>query len=359
MRNSSVSLRDVAQAAGVSLGTASRALNNKANVLPETRALVLKAATNLGYRVQFRVPTVGVSKLNTICVLLKRDPSERAKLDPFYYAVLCGIEDECERLGINLMYASLRVDEYSNAVSWSSVLENDDVDGLMIVGAVFNDPSIIARIPRQQPMVVVDAVATTLECDMVNTHNARGGYDAVSYLIKQGHTRIGLIGSTTTEPEHPSITQRRQGYLKALTEHGIRETYIQDSQLHADNAYAATHQLLDRWPSITAIFACNDDIAQFVIKAVQDRGLTVPDDISVIGFDDTDVAGKTRPPLTTMHVDKELMGALAVRQLYERAADTDRLPITMLMGTKLVERESVSVYVGNRQLKRAPLAGSR
>ena len=345
MSKSSTSLRDVASAAGVSLSTASRALNNKSNVLPETRALVLKAATNLGYRLQFRVPTAVASKINTIGAVIKRDPTERPQLDPFYYAVLCGIEDECKRLSINLMYTSIHVDEYSQAVSWSTLLENEVVDGLVIVGVVFNDESVNARIPHHIPVVVVDAAATGIECDTVITHNLRGAYDAVTYLIRHGHTRIGLIGSTLTGPEHPGITERRQGYQKALADHHIHQTYIQDSLLHAENAYQATHQLLENHADVSAIFACNDDIAEYVVKAIHDRGLHVPEDISVMGFDDTEVAVNLHPCLTTMHIDKELMGALAVRQLYDRASDTDRPPITVLIGTRLVERESVMDYV--------------
>src|SRR5215213_1216310 len=139
MAKTAPSLRHVAQAAGVSLGTASRALNNKSNVLPTTRALVLKAAADIGYKLQIRVPTTVASKISTIGVVVKRDPGEHPRLDPFNYAVLCGVEDECERLGLNLMYASLPVDEFSHATTWSPLLENGDVDGLVIVGVVFND----------------------------------------------------------------------------------------------------------------------------------------------------------------------------------------------------------------------------
>ena len=106
-------LRDVAQAAGVSLTTASRALNNKSYVQPETRALVLKAAADLGYRLQVRAASAVPAELNTIGVLIKRDPFGSSRLDTFYYAVLSGIEDECQRLGLNLMYASLPVNEHS------------------------------------------------------------------------------------------------------------------------------------------------------------------------------------------------------------------------------------------------------
>ncbi len=300
---------------------------------------MLKAASDIGYKLQIRVPTTVATKINTIGVVVKRDPGNKPRLDPFNYAVLCGVEDECERLGLNLMYASLPVNQYSHATAWSSMLENDELDSLIIVGVVFSDPLIVSRMPHI-PIVVVDAFASGFECDTIITHNFQGAYDAVTYLIQQGHRHIGLVGSSASEPEHPGISERRWGYMRALSEHGIHETYIEDSQLHAESAYAATLRLLRRSPEISAIFACNDDIASHVIQAVQTSGLCVPNDISVIGFDDTD-ALNLQPTLTTMHVDKELMGSLAVRQLYERAANFDRPPITTLIGTRLVVRDTV------------------
>lgn len=350
MAKSSPSLRDVAQTAGVSLGTASRALNNKSNVLPATRSLVLKAAADLGYKLQIRMPTTVAAHINTIGVAVKRDPGEFPRLDSFNYGVLCGVEDECERLGLNLMYASVPVDEYSHATTWSALLENEDVDGLLVIGVVLSDPAVTKRIPSSIPMVIVDAFATDLECDKVVTDNLCGAYDAVKYLIHEGHTRIGLIGSSGRESEHPSIGDRRRGYLKALAEHGITQTYIEDSLLKSESAFNATVSLLQRAPEISAIFACNDDIAVHVMQAIKAGGRRVPEDISVMGFDDTAVAMEAQPPLTTMHVATELMGALAVRQLYERAMNTERPPITSVIGTRLIVRASVKRCARRQEL---------
>jgi len=338
----SSSLRDVAQAAGVSLGTASRALNNKSNVLPSTRALVLKAAADIGYKLQIRVPTTVASKISTIGVVVKRDPGELPRLDPFNYAVLCGIEDECERLGLNLMYASLPVNEFSQATTWSPLIENEDIDGLVIVGVAFHDPALASRIPRQIPLVLVDAFAAGIECDTVNTDNLHGAYEAVKYLIDNGHRRIGLIGSSSTGYDHPSISERRNGYLKALAEHGINGDYVENSLLQAESAFRATLSLLERAPEITAIFACNDDVAISAMRALDEIGKRVPEDVSVIGFDDKAVELTPPVALTTVKVEKELMGALAVRQLYERAMYLDRPPITTIIGTRLVVRDSVA-----------------
>jgi LacI family transcriptional regulator len=195
-------------------------LNNKSNVLPSTRALVLKAAADLGYKLQIRLASAVTARINTIGVVVKRE-GNYSRIDPFNYAVLCGIENECMRLGLNLMYASVPVNEFSDATTWSPMLENGDIDGLVIVGIVFREPGVTCRIPRDIPVVLVDALASGVQCDRILMHNFQGAYDAVRYLIDQKHTRIGLIGSSSGGQEHPSIKDRRQGYLQALADAGI------------------------------------------------------------------------------------------------------------------------------------------
>jgi LacI family transcriptional regulator len=290
------------------------------------------------------------SKLNTIGVVIKRDPGEIPRLDEFNYTILCGIENECERLGLNMMYASLPVNEHSHALTWSPLLESEDVDALIIVGIVFSDPEVTARIPKHIPVVLVDSYASGIICDNVVTQNVRGAYTGVQYLIEQGHSCIGLIGSAPTCCEHPSISERRQGYLKALADCGITQTYIEDSLLTGKSAYEATVRLLERAPEVTAIFACNDDVAAVVMRAVKDLKRQIPRDISVLGFDDGRIAANTEPPLTTVRVEKELMGSLAVRQLYERAANYDRPPITVQLGTRLVQRSSIYTLANRPEL---------
>lgn len=338
----SPSLRDVARRANVSLGTASRALNNKNNVLPETRSRVLRAASELGYKLQFRVPASVSTKLNTIGVIIKRDPVETSRIDPFNYGLLCGIEEECQRLGISMMYSTIPVDEFSHATGTSPVLEEVAVDGLVIVGAIISKPSLIDILPHDIPIVFVDACAYSGDFDSVLIDNFEGAYRIVSYLIEQGHTRIGLIGSSTQSVEHPSIRDRRRGYLQALKDKGIERSYIPESSLHSPVACAAAQQLLTESPEITAIFACNDQIAGDIIPLAERLGRHVPGDLSVAGFDDIDVAARVTPPLTTVQVDRSLMGTLAVRRLYDRATTLNRVPVQTIVGTRLIARQSVS-----------------
>jgi LacI family transcriptional regulator len=169
--------------------------------------------------------------------------------------------------------------------------------------------------------------------------NINSAYAAVTYLIEHGHTRIGLIGSMPDG--YPSIRERRKGYMRALKHNNILETYIEDSLLNREGGYNATCALLRRAPEITAIFACNDEVAMGVLNAAREMGRTVPDDLSLIGFDDIDLAQEAKPALTTIHVDKVLLGVLAVRHLKDRAEEPGRPAIVTAISTQLIVRESV------------------
>lgn len=341
-------LREVAARAGVSLPTASRALNNKANVLPETRAQVLRAASELGYKLQVRSASSVPARLNTVGAVVKRDPEELPGIDPFNYAILAGIEEECQRLGLNLMYASVPVDIYSHAGDLPPMLAEQAVDGLILIGPFFETTIAHINGVANMPIVLADAYAPGYDFDAVLTDNVGGARKAVKYLITQGHSRIGLIGSIDGVNQHMSIQERRQGYLQALAEHKIGHNYIEESPLKEPAAFEATRRLLARAPEVTAIFACNDEVAGGVIRALVSLGKRIPEDISVVGFDDTMLARQIVPALTTVHVHTALMGTICVRQLYDQAMREHRVQTTIRLGTDLVTRDSVCGPAGAR-----------
>lgn len=330
-------LIDVADLAGVSIGTASQALNNKNNVASETRQRVLEAAEKLGYLQAVRVPASN-SNISTIGVLMKKHPEE-PPFNPFYSYVLAGAERECQRQNLSMMYASIEVDVYSKANSWPPMLDQE-LGGLLIVGALLEQSVMEISQETSLPIVLVDGYTTNKAYDSIILDNITGAFNAVSYLIENGHQHIGLIGSTPNA--HPSIRERRKGYQRALKTHGLEDSaYIEDGLLNREAGYQATLNLLKRAPQITAIFSCNDDIAIGVLRAARELGYEVPQHLSIIGFDDIDLTQEMIPPLTTMHVDKVLMGALGVRHLVERAKDPNQPTLTTLLGTQLMIRESV------------------
>lgn len=333
-------LQDVATRAGVSIGTASHVLNNKASVSPETRDRVMEAAAELGYRLPARSNTHSPKKLSTIGVLIKYHTGQGMPIDPFYSAVLSGAEQECKQHNLSLMYSTIAVDDFSHIIECPPILKDHQVDGWLVLGAFI--PETLKRHLNPTGVVLVDAYASHGLYDTIITDNLHGAYNAVKYLIEQGHRHIGLIGST--QNAYPSIHERRLGYLRALHDHGIDQIYIEDSPLHGTFAFSAAQKLLAREPRITAIFACNDDTAMAVMRAAYETNRRIPDDLSLIGFDDTDLASSIIPPLTTMRIDTMLMGSLAVRQLIDRVNSPDRTPITILMSTQLIVRQSVQVY---------------
>lgn len=340
MKKPKATMRDVARESGLSLSTVSEALRNKPGVSSETRSRVLSVAEELGYQY---IPTVPHTnhETKTIGILIPHHPQwPLTPVNPFYSHVLAGAELECQKQGVHLMYASLEIDDYSRIVSWPATLFNAQLDGFIAVGTQFVER--FSQLPTlsERAVVLVDSYTSQIEeCDYVLIDNINGAKSAVEYLIAQGHTAIGLIG---TGPEaHPSGLERREGYKRALITHGIDRTYIADGPLTRSAAYETTLEILRRSPEVTAIFACNDECAFGVIKAAQELERRIPDDLSLVGFDDIHLAQEVTPPLTTVHVDKSFLGELGVRFLLDQIESPARTRLTITVRTSLVIRNTV------------------
>ena len=336
----SVTLRAVAETAGVSIGTASQALNNRPGVAPDTRTRVIEAATALGYPIK-TLSLLQECPISIVGLLLKHNIDDQEPVNHFYAYVQSGVEAECRARGVHLMYSNIEVDSQSRPVHWPIMLSEARIDGLILCGTFIDTALDTIRRQHNIPIVMLDGyVAGDQACDRVLTDNFTGALMITRYLIENGHRYIGLVGGLANDC--PSIHERRIGYLEALRRAGITETYIEESTLDRAAGYEATQRLLRRAAHITAIFACNDETALGVLKAALDLGLRVPEDLSVVGFDDLAVIHGVSPMLTTMHIDKVLMGRLGVRQLLERARNPGMPAVTMLLQTELVVRESVA-----------------
>jgi DNA-binding LacI/PurR family transcriptional regulator len=335
-------LREVAELAGVSIGTASQALNNRPNVSPETRAKVLDAARSLGYIFKDSAVAPCDSPLSVLGMLTKHDYGEAVAPNPFYSHIQMGVENECRKRGINLMYANIEVDRKNRPVEYPVMIREQSVDGLLLIGTLLEET--IDQIKKhfgQIPIVLIDSYAPGMNFDSIVTDNVNGAAAMVGYIADQGHRAIGLIGCH--EESSPSIQERRLGYLQALKARDISGTWIEAGDLTREEGYRATQQLLRRAPEVTAIFVCNDETAIGVYQGIRDLGLRIPQDISVAGFDNIDLARDISPALTTVHVQKAFMGMLGVRCLNERAIYPDQPKTTTLVSTQMVIRESVGV----------------
>jgi LacI family transcriptional regulator len=333
-----VTMEDIARQSGVSLATVSLALRDKPGINEETRQRVIEAARTLGYR-RRPINDGATTALQQVGVIIRARAGDLPQTNQFYAPVLSGIDADCRRQQINLLYATMPVDEDNHPQELPRMLLEDDLDGLLLVGA-FVDATIARLMQRRAtPTVLVDAYSAENGYDSVVSDNFRGAYQAVAYLIRQGHRRIGVVGSQLNA--YPSIAERRRGYLQALLDHDISDPYFADSHLTREEAAAAAAGLLRRAPSVTALFCCNDETAVGAMQAAQALGRRLPDDLSVVGFDDIDLAAHVVPALTTMQVDKVSMGRLAVQLLAYRVAHPSASGMTTVLRPTLIERQSV------------------
>jgi len=329
-----VTIRQVAEKAGVSIGTVSRVLNNKSGVSEKTRQHVLDIVEESGYipRRRLRLSTSMVTHLG----VLSRPMSEALPANPFYADVFDGIEQVCHEFHINLSFSSL--DAANGYLRSLPALVNDErISGIVMVGAVPRQmiESVVAS--AQLPLVLVDNCFSQCPWDTVMTDNLRGMALATEFLTSQGHRHIALLGG----PDHPSIVERRAGYEEMMQRHGLAPNVVPSAGLDIADGEQAVVELLRQAPETTAIVCSNDSQAIGASRKLQALGYRVPDDFSLVGFDDINLARLTSPPLTTVRVDRRALGQIAMQLLLGRISAPERLATRAIVGVALVERASV------------------
>ncbi len=340
----SVTLRDVAEHAGVSIGTASQALNHNPKVTPDTRQRVLEAAGELGYHPKRRVQIYNATNqesLSVVGILTKHDVFDITLANPFYSYIYAGVEQECRRRGMSVMFSSVDVDEENHPLSWPPMIREGKIDALLLLGTMLEGAAESIADYADIPIILIDSYAPGLNFDGIVTDNRGGAVQAIEHLIGLGHSKIGLIGSNPRSPH--SIMERREGYFQTMMRHGYDpETYLIDSPLTRTGGADGMRWLLKHHPDITAVFVCNDDTATGVCRVVSEEGLSIPDDISVVGFDNTYICQSMTPTLTTINVPKQWMGVLGVQALLERKLYPDKPKVTTYVETELIQRESTA-----------------
>lgn len=333
-----VTISDIAHKSGVSPATVSLALRNKPGVGQETRQRIFDNAKALGY-LGTSIQTETNTNIGTIGLIIKLDAVEDTLTNNFYTPVLAGIEATCRMQNINLLYAHLLVDQDNQPIEAPQLLREQQTRGLLFVGAFLNQPTLNILQQQNIPIVLVDAYAIDDHFDLVISDNETGGYQATKYLIEQNHCKIAIVGSLPNA--YPSILGRRFGYLKAMEEQGLPPQFI-DCHLDGGEAAVAVTQFFKTNPEVTALFCCNDEIAISVMNAARALGKRVPEDLSIIGYDDIGSAQHVTPSLTTMHVDKRGMGRLATQLLLNRIRFPQMGRVQTVVRPYLIERESVT-----------------
>jgi LacI family transcriptional regulator len=357
-----ITTSDVARHASVSRVTVSRVLNNRGNVTEEVRQLVLKAAHDLGYleakgRLQEAVfdqssllqPAKMLGDVGFFFSSLL--PNSSATDNPFWSPILRGVEREAHRSNANVIYRSLSARAPSPA-ALKSTIRHMKLGGILLVGSAETEV-VHAFHQTGTPLVLVDLLVPEIACDSVIVDNIEGLRLAVQHLLDHEHTQIAYIGGPVafTRASVPQATskifslgRRLAGYFLSLLEADLPLDFdlVQTGELSFEGGYNGASTLLASKRPFTAIVCANDETAIGAMKAVQETGRRVPEDISIIGFDDIESARHVTPELTTIRVDKGSLGTLAMRALAARALDPETATATTMLSVRLVERHSVA-----------------
>jgi LacI family transcriptional regulator len=327
-----VTIVDVAAEAGVSFGTVSRVINNDVHVKEETRARVLDAMQRLGFVANRQARSLAGGKSNSIGLLVP-------DLGTGYIGeIIRGIDAELSLSDFDLiLYTTHRT--ASKEASYVANLAQGMVDGLLLV-LPRNPADYIGTLTRLNfPFVLIDHQGTGQECPAVGATNWQGAYNATEYLIKLGHSRIGFI---TGSMDLGCTIERLEGYRSALkTSHipGAAEL-IYEGNFFQPDGYAGACALLDLKNPPTAIFASNDVMAMGAMDAARSRGLRIPEDVSIVGFDDIPQASLVYPALTTVRQPLEQMGRVAAQMLVDMLKEPDKGIDRVELPTELIARGS-------------------
>lgn len=331
-------IRDVAEAAQVSISTVSHVINETRYVRPETRDRVLQAMDQLNYRRNRLASSLRNRKTQTIGVLLPNSAN------PYFAEVLLGIESKCYLNEYNIIMGNA-IDNPDRELRYLNVLLSRQVEGILLISAGDLEKSIDLLNKYEMPVVMVDRATERPTTDQIYTDNPGGGRLATEYLISLGHHRIACItGPSVVTPS----AERIQGYRDALAAANIPivDDYIIGGDFQHEGGFAAAQALMALPTPPTAIFACNDLMAVGAIAAVQSSGRRVPDDVSVVGYDDISLASYTNPRLTTIHQPAQEVGQLAVERLLQRINNPDGEAHYDILPVSLVERDSCTHPAG-------------
>ena len=305
-----ITLKMVAERAEVSVNTASRAINNKLDINEETKKRILKVAQELGYVRNDTAVALRTKRTGTLGVVIADNRN------PFYAEVLNGMEVAAKEKNYHIILANTQRD-YKKEEEAINLLLTKRVDGLLITPVQDKDDDIKNLIDANIPFVVVGRDFENIEVDAVYNDEVKGGFLATEYLIKKGYKRIALIdGFLYKSPARG----RLEGYKKALNKYRIPldESLISVGDINIEDGYERIKQMLEKNLDFTAIFAYNDMMAFGAMQAIKEKGLRIPEDIGLVGYDDIPFSSLMAPPLTTIRLKKQDLGIESVKLLLSR-----------------------------------------
>ncbi len=327
-------ITDVARLAGVSKGAVSLALNDRPGLSEATRARILAAAEQLDWRPSARARALSVSRALAVGLVMARPP-ETLRADPFFPSFIAGIESQLSRRGYALLLQVVPEHEAEHQ-TYRRLSDEGRVDGVFVTDLHVDDtrPALLAELGL--PAVIVGPGQFDTDWPAVGVDDRPGITAAVEHLVGLGHTRIAHVAGP---PEMVHGRSRREAWATALTIAGLPEGPSVDSDFSAEAGAAATRTLLDLAEPPTAVVYANDLMAIAGLSVALSRGLRVPQDLSITGYEDTELAAHVQPPLTTVSSDVIGWGRAAAQRLLELVERKDSTPVP-LQTPRLVVRGS-------------------
>ncbi|MBR9786381.1 MAG: substrate-binding domain-containing protein [Vibrionaceae bacterium] len=332
-------MKDIAKLAGVSTSTVSHVINKTRFVSEEISERVNNAAKELNYYAPSALArSLKVNRTQTIGMLVT------TSTNPFFGEVVKGVERSCYQKGYSLILCNTEGDNERMRQSISTLLQKR-VDGLILMCDALEGERIdvFERYP-DIPVVVMDWGPMLFTSDKIQDNSLRGGYLAVKYLIDCGHKEVGCITGPLIKHQ---AQMRYEGYKRAMIEAGLdfNPNWIIESDFECEGGYQAFKKMSEKGELPTSIFVSNDMMAMGVINAANELGVKVPDELSIIGYDDIHIAKFMSPSLTTIHQPKYRLGQAAVETLVRRLNDKAAESEVVQLEPTLVERKSVKALL--------------
>ncbi|HHO56606.1 MAG TPA: LacI family transcriptional regulator [Trueperaceae bacterium] len=338
MKAKNISQGDIANKAGVSISTVSRALSDAEGISPQIRENILNIADELGYRRK----GLKTQSLNHIGLFTAYAEGKRDISSEFNYGILTGVEAECQRQNLQFSFVAMDPNLDSKEIKKTMLerIQSQGIDGVLLLR--LDSPEVIKVVKKlDYPAGVINGEMTTPQLDLYLPDNWGGPQLVMEHLISKGHKRILHL----TELKRNTIKKRFDAYKVALQHAGIDydPELVIDTKMVVEDSYLAMKEYLKKDVDFTAVFCANDVAAVSVIRALNESGKNVPADVSVVGYDDLGVSEIYNPPITTIHVNCNALGVQAVRGLMARRNNPDGPAIRYELAVELVERKSVAL----------------
>jgi len=327
-----VSVRKISDITGFSPATVSNALNHKKGVNKETAEKILKVAEELGYR--------NKSRITKIRFVIFRKNGLIIDDSPFHPAVIEGVERQAKSMGYETVFCYMDVKDPAYLVQVHEMLENTE-NAIVLLGTEMLEEDLAIYADAKAKIILLDGWSDRYVFDSVLISNTDSAGRAVEYLYQKGHRKIGYIQG---DFRIQAFKYREIGYQRIMGRYGleIQPGYVAAVGTKIETAYEGMKRYLDQTKEIpTAFFADNDIIAIGAMRALKEYGYNIPEDVSIIGFDNISFGSISDPPLTTVHVYKHEMGEIAVMELIRVIQGSKKIKTKIQVCTDFIERGSV------------------